>query len=134
MDQNKSKSKETIDPDSEKKLDSNNTNIKSKSAVMILYIGLSVHNILEGVSIGLSPSKEKLILIMIGVCTHKLIDSFFLGMMFLRANWVDTNSHIIMCLFCLTGPSGVLIGFLMHDGAPLIAQAIMTSLTTGTFL
>lgn len=106
----------------------------SKSAAVILTIGLSVHNVLEGVSIGLSPTQEKLIVIMIGVCTHKLIDSFFLGMMFMRSNWLDRTGYFIMFLFSLSGPVGVLIGFLLQNGAPLIVQGVMTSLTTGTFL
>lgn len=105
-----------------------------KSAAVILTIGLSVHNTLEGISIGLSPTQEKLIVIMIGVCTHKLIDSFFLGMMFMRSNWLDRSGYLIMFLFSLSGPVGVAIGFLLQNGAPVIVQGVMTSLTTGTFL
>jgi len=47
-----------------------------KSAAIILTIGLTVHNILEGVAIGLSPSQEKLIMILIGICPHNLLESF----------------------------------------------------------
>jgi len=68
------------------------------------------------------------------VCSHKLIDSFFLGMMFMRSNWLDKSGYTIMFLFTLTGPLGALLGFLLHNSAPLIVQGIMTSLTTGTFL
>jgi len=39
-----------------------------------------------------------------------------------------------MILVSFTGPIGALIGFILKNGAPLIVQAIMTSLTTGTFL
>lgn len=48
----------------------------SKSAAVILTIGLTVHNILEGIAIGLSPSQEKLIMILIGICPHNLLESF----------------------------------------------------------
>lgn len=68
----------------------NQTNGKSpKSAAIILTIGLTVHNILEGIAIGLSPSQEKLIMILIGICPHNLLESFYLGMQFIKSNWKD---------------------------------------------
>lgn len=55
---------------------SHHTGKNSKSAAVILTIGLTVHNILEGIAIGLSPSQEKLIMILIGICPHNLLESF----------------------------------------------------------
>lgn len=68
----------------------------SKSAAVILTIGLTVHNMLEGIAIGLSPSQEKLLVILIGICPHNLLESFYLGMMFIKSNWLDTTGYTLM--------------------------------------
>lgn len=111
-----------------------NKTSQSESVTISLFVGLSVHNILEGISIGLSPTYEKLIVITIGVCIHKLVDSFVLGMMILNSNWKDTKSYLFMFMFCLSGPLGVIIGFIAQNNVPLLIRAILTSLTVGTFL
>lgn len=110
----------------------NKPNSKSAHTAIVLTIGLTVHNLFESISIGLSSTLDKLIVIMIGVCVHKLIDSFFLGMMFMKSNM--PYKSVIMFIFSMTGVVGVLIGFILQSDAPIILQAIMTSLTTGTFL
>lgn len=75
---------------------SNSPQKNSKSAAVILTIGLTVHNILEGVAIGLSPSQEKLVMILIGICPHNLLESFYLGMMFIKSNWLDATGYTLM--------------------------------------
>lgn len=57
-------------------------NDTSKTAAIILSVGLLVHNIFEGMSIGLSKTKADLIIIMIAVCSHKMITAFSLGLAF----------------------------------------------------
>jgi len=54
----------------------------SRTAAIILSIGLLIHNIFEGMSIGLSPDSTKLMIIMIAVCSHKVITAFSLGLSF----------------------------------------------------
>lgn len=71
-----SNSSNTLDNNTPTHAHSQHTGKNSKSAAVILTIGLTVHNILEGIAIGLSPSQEKLIMILIGICPHNLLESF----------------------------------------------------------
>lgn len=111
-----------------------NSTSQPTTVTITLFVGLSVHNILEGISIGLSPTFDKLMVITIGVGIHKLVDSFVMGMMILNSNWQDAKAYLFMFLFCLTGPSGVAIGFVAQNNIPLIIRAVLTSITVGTFL
>eukprot|EP00801_Mesodinium_rubrum_P004478 Mrub_04481.p1 GENE.Mrub_04481~~Mrub_04481.p1 ORF type:complete len:406 (-),score=43.38 Mrub_04481:48-1142(-) len=99
-----------------------------------LGVGLSVHNILEGISIGLTPDADKLIAVSMGIGVHKIIDSFFLGMLIMKSNYSQTKSYLFMSLFCLTGPLGLMVGFIVQANISTIVQAVLTSFTVGTFL
>jgi len=59
----------------------------SKTAAIILAAGLLLHNIFEGMSVGLSRDMGQLAVIMVAVCSHKVITSFSLGLSFHQAKW-----------------------------------------------
>lgn len=106
----------------------------SKTAALILSIGLLIHNIFEGLSIGLSKDQNALIIMMIAVCSHKLITAFSLGLSFHTAGWWDCSSITVMSVFTVAGPIGTLVGFILASDAPEVLAAIFMSITTGTFL
>mmetsp|Transcript_70753 Transcript_70753/g.152432 ORF Transcript_70753/g.152432 Transcript_70753/m.152432 type:complete len:88 (+) Transcript_70753:504-767(+) len=54
----------------------------TRTAALILSVGLLIHNIFEGMSIGLQTTPEQLLIIMIAVCSHKVITAFSLGLSF----------------------------------------------------
>lgn len=106
----------------------------SRIAAIILSIGLLVHNIFEGMAIGLSSSPNALLIIMIAVCSHKLITAFSLGLSFYQAEWFDCSAITVMIMFTIAGPIGTIAGFIMAADAPAILEGIFMSLTSGTFL
>jgi len=64
----------------------------SKTTAIVLSLALLVHNIFEGMAIGMSPDLPKLITMVVASCSHKFIEAFSLGLSFLEANWFDCSS------------------------------------------
>lgn len=126
--ENRRNAKESIAQPTAEKTDN------TRSGSIILAVGLLIHNIFEGISIGLAPSRDKLIVMMVAVCAHKTITAFSLGLSFLKSDWFDVASYCIMITFTVAGPIGSVIGFWLSASAPVVVTGIMMSLTCGTFL
>jgi len=64
----------------------------SKTTAIVLSLALLVHNLFEGMAIGMSPDLSKLVTMVVASCSHKFIEAFSLGLSFLEANWFDCSS------------------------------------------
>jgi len=107
----------------------------TRTSAVILATGLLIHNIFEGMSIGLQPNETQLFLMMLAVCSHKVIVAFSLGLSFFQAGWWDCTSISVMVTFTVAGPIGTLIGFVIASGdGTEVLSAIFMSITSGTFL
>lgn len=106
----------------------------TKSAALILSIGLLIHNIFEGMSIGLTSENADLIILLIAVCAHKTITAFSLGLAFMQAEWADGSALAIMVVFIFAGPAGTTLGFILSAEASAVVQAVFMAITSGTFL
>mmetsp|Transcript_93211 Transcript_93211/g.201618 ORF Transcript_93211/g.201618 Transcript_93211/m.201618 type:complete len:101 (+) Transcript_93211:222-524(+) len=100
----------------------------------MLTIGLLLHNVFEGMSIGVQSSVQGLSLMLIAVCSHKVVVAFSLGLSFHRAQWKNATANLAITLFLISGPLGTVVGILVAQESPPIVSAVLISLTLGTFL
>jgi len=74
-------------------------------------------------------------MMMLAVCSHKVITAFSLGLSFFQAGWWDCTSISVMVTFTVAGPIGTVIGFIVASGdGTEVLSAIFMSITSGTFL
>lgn len=90
--------------------DSTSITKTNKTSAFILSVGLLLHNLFEGMSIGLSVDHNHLVILLIAVCSHKVITAFSLGLSFYNAKWWDMSSICVMVIFTISGPFGTVLG------------------------
>jgi zinc transporter ZupT len=100
--------------------------------VLALFLALSFHSIVEGISLG-SSDGDTVKSIMIAILAHKGLESFSLGTSLINSN-ASTLKYITFCLiFSLMTPIGVIIGALVLSNTEGIVSAFITGFAAGTF-
>ena len=95
---------------------------------------LSVHSIFEGIAVGLQRDSADVWSFVVAIGLHKWADAMSLGIS--MSNNLEHSSstvHILIIIFSLATPIGVLIGMIVMDTHPLI-NIIFQGLAGGTFL
>ncbi|CAG9327704.1 unnamed protein product [Blepharisma stoltei] len=99
---------------------------------IILAIALSIHNLLEGIAVGLQSDEAGFINIVTAVMFHHFFAAFALG---INIKDLDKKESLpLLSIFVLSEPIGVAIGIGMSSADVPILSAIFLSLCTGTFL
>lgn len=108
------------------------------ASVYILIFALSLHSLLEGISIGLIADFDQLVQIAGAVTVHKTIMAFSLGIILKENNIGAKTMAKSSVLFSVTGPAGIGIGMaVFHISANLpgkLSSAILQGMANGTFL
>ena len=109
-----------------------NTEGQSLIMAFALFLALSFHSIVEGISLG-SASDDSVKSIMIAILAHKGLESFSLGTSLINSN-ATIIKYVLFCLVfaCMT-PRGVLIGALVEASTEGIVSAFITGFAAGTF-
>ena len=105
-------------------------------ASAILFVALSVHSILAGLSIGFVNNIDSISSTAIAVVAHKGFAGYALGSAMVAAN-ADRHRHVILSgLFAMSTPLGIFIGMLTRDfiGKDSLTTGVIKSLVAGTFL
>ncbi|KAL6080013.1 ZIP Zinc transporter family protein, variant 4 [Balamuthia mandrillaris] len=104
----------------------------------VLLIVLSAHSLIAGITLGIQPSLDTALPVFIAIVSHKWIESFALGISFLRADTSIKSFIKLVAIFSVMVPSGMLIGialqFALRGKAGTIATAVCTAIGSGTFL
>lgn len=96
----------------------------------LLMVALSLHSLLEGLSLGAAKQSE-VFHIFAAILAHKGVAAFTLGVTWLpslRSNW---QYFSLLSWFAAVTPAGVLIGTGVEGSQ---AGSVMTALSAGTFL
>lgn len=97
-------------------------------------MALSVHSIFEGIAVGLADDKSELWEFMLAIALHKWAEAMSLCVSMSKNFQDDTKLvMILMAIFSLATPVGVLIGLKIHGSNEFI-NIIFSSLAGGTFL
>ncbi|KAJ6253574.1 zinc transporter zip1 [Anaeramoeba flamelloides] len=108
--------------------------ISTKLISFILFVSLSFHSLLAGMSFGIATRKE-IIPILVAILSHKASAAFSLGVSLVRA--YDKKLKFIISevlVFSLTTPIGSIIGWVMSDYSGEKIINVFLALASGSFL
>lgn len=95
---------------------------------------LSVHSVFEGIAVGLQREPADVWNLAVAIGLHKWADAMSLGIsMSSNLEHSSFTVHVLILIFSLATPIGVLIGIIIMDTHPLI-NIIFQGLAGGTFL
>eukprot|EP00356_Strombidium_inclinatum_P012266 CAMPEP_0170502182 /NCGR_PEP_ID=MMETSP0208-20121228/40692_1 /TAXON_ID=197538 /ORGANISM="Strombidium inclinatum, Strain S3" /LENGTH=120 /DNA_ID=CAMNT_0010781103 /DNA_START=420 /DNA_END=779 /DNA_ORIENTATION=+ len=100
----------------------------------VILIGLGVHSIFEGISVGLSNNLESTLMMAIAIVLHKGAAGMSLGISMVKT-FPDDERFIswMMLLFATFTPVGVTVGWLLSDSSDM-TELVFSCLAAGTFL
>ena len=112
----------------------NKNDLKTNQTNFLFLFALGFHAIFEGISIGASNEYKTLITIIIGILADKWAEGLSLGVTLVKSNIKFKNYLIIIIIFSLMSPIGILIGLLATLSESKIIEAIFLGITSGTFI
>jgi len=101
----------------------------------ILGLLLSVHSIIEGLALGIEDSLADTTSILVAIVSHKIFDSFALGVSLVK-NGLNTDKILkIIAVFAFTTPLGIILGLtvLPNPTQSVVAEAVK-AISSGTFI
>lgn len=99
----------------------------------MLVLALGVHSIFEGIALGLQESAESAGKLAAGILLHKLAAAVSLGGSFARTGFNLKVIIILLAIFSITTPLGIIIGMSISDSDPVV-DVIFQGLSVGTFV
>ncbi len=101
----------------------------------ILALTLTIHALSEGAALGLESAYAETVMLFIAILAHKSTESFGLCMLLLRYALPLPRVMVILLLFSLMTPLGILLGdFITTSSSNQELAAIFTAFAAGTFL
>jgi zinc transporter 1/2/3 len=106
--------------------------------VFVLLLVLSVHSLIEGVTLGAQNSISGLLIVFIAIMAHKAVAGFALGVSYRRTGCSFRRAAPVAAFFSCMTPLGILMGAgidaLISPPGRLLFQATFDSIGAGTFL
>ena len=112
----------------------NKIDLKTNKTNFLFLFALGFHAIFEGISIGASNEYKILITLLIGLLADKWAEGLSLGITLVKSNIKFKNYLIMIIIFSLMSPIGILIGLLATLSESKIIEAIFLGITSGTFI
>ena len=105
---------------------------------VVLLLVLSIHSIIAGIALGLEPEVATSVLVMLGILFHKGSAAFALMVSAHSAGTGKTRLRVILGVFVLMTPLGILLGTvasnLLEDQAATLIEGGFMALAAGTFI
>ncbi|XP_076754690.1 zinc transporter ZIP1-like isoform X2 [Xylocopa sonorina] len=98
---------------------------------LLIVLGLSVHELFEGLAIGLESSASYVWYMFAAVAAHKFVIAFCIGVELIASNTRRYLSVIYVCTFAVVSPLGIGIGMLLVGGESAAANGILPVLLQG---
>ena len=87
----------------------------SKTSAIVLILALGFHSVFEGVAFGLMTEFESAWQLALGVIIHKTAAAISLGGAFARTGYSLKAIVLLIALFSIMTPAGVIAGMLLVD-------------------
>ena len=105
------------------------------AAAIVLLAGLGFHAFLSGLSLGSQKKVKDIVNILGPILAHKTLAAVALGSSIIKANAADHVFYILIILFSLTTPVGVVVGLVIaHFNDSQVWSGACLSLAAGTFI
>lgn len=99
---------------------------------IILASALSIHSIIEGLTLGIQSEKSHFINLAIAICVHKIPESLVVGI-----TLAETRQQLkfaMILIFCLATPFGILLGAGLGQALDQTSQGVFLGICVGTFV
>ena len=108
--------------------------IKNKSIApsVILACALSIHSIIEGITLGIQSRQTPLINLAVAIITHKVPEAVVVGITI-----ADTRKQLkiaMILIYCIATPIGILGGAIVNRSMDMIMEGVFLGICAGTFL
>lgn len=105
---------------------------------LLVVLALSIHELFEGLAVGLESSPSKVWLMFGSVSAHKLVLAFCVGVELIVTKTRTWLAMVYVLTFAIVSPLGIGIGILVSNhentSATAIPSAVLQGLATGTLL
>ncbi|XP_012057235.1 PREDICTED: zinc transporter ZIP1-like [Atta cephalotes] len=105
---------------------------------LLIVLGLSVHELFEGLAIGLESSANHVWYMFLAVASHKFVIAFCIGVELIASRTRPYLSVIYTCTFAVVSPLGIGIGMALVGGGSAATSGpmavILQGLASGTLL
>lgn len=106
---------------------------------LLIVLALSVHELFEGLAVGLQTSTSYVWYMLGAVSAHKLVIAFCVGIELVSSNTKHVLTLVYISTFALVSPLGIGIGIGLSEGGEEgghsgVANVIIQALATGTLL
>lgn len=105
----------------------------SKTAAIVLVLALGAHAFFEGIAFGLITSIEQAGQLAAGILIHKSAAAISLGGAFARSGYSVKEILVLLVIFSVIAPLGIIIGMQIADSNKLV-DTVFLSISGGTFL
>lgn len=104
----------------------------------VVLAALSVHSLLAGLALGAEASLASAVVLFFAIFAHKSTAGFALGVSLVRARVGVARSWVLLALFAISTPVGILVGTglgaFLEGPAERTVEASFISLAAGTFV
>ena len=100
----------------------------------ILLLALGFHGLFEGIALGISSTVKGTLTLLFAIAAHKWAASLTLGISFVKSGTENPQYSIMIGIFALIGPVGMLIGLILSTSTNEIVEGIFLAISTGTFI
>ncbi|CAG9460657.1 unnamed protein product [Pedinophyceae sp. YPF-701] len=105
----------------------------ARRSALVLLAALSVHSVLEGLTLGLQATETGVYKMLIAIGSHKWVSSLSLGSHFLMEGTPAVETAIWLIPFALMTPLGIIAGML-SSGRSALTDVVLQGLSAGTFI
>ena len=128
-----------IDPESEdfNNYDELETKILKKQSLykpFILLFALGFHALFEGIAVGILEEFDSVLSLTLVIVAHKWAEGLSFGISFIKLELTKCQINLLLTIFSIIGPSGVLLGWFLSIVANPFIQGIFLAASSGTFL
>ncbi|EMS45894.1 Zinc transporter 5 [Triticum urartu] len=107
------------------------------SAAVVLELGIVVHSVIIGISLGASQDPETIKPLVVALSFHQMFEGMGLGGCIVQAKFKARSIVTMILFFCLTTPVGIAVGFgisrVYNENSPtaLVVEGSLNSVAAG---
>lgn len=111
----------------------------STGSAVLMVMALSLHEIFEGMTVGLESKASMVWYLLAAISCHKIMLSAFIGLQLLATKSKLAVSYIFIMIYALTTPLGILVGLLVSFSSAesihlQLTSVILQGIATGTLI
>ena len=88
----------------------------------------------EGIALGILADYSTVVQLALGICIHKFGEALALGTAFTKAGFSTCGNIVMLSIFGILTPIGMVIGIVLEASSNPILDTVMVSLSAGSFI